>query len=75
MTKQYDTNPNPSHPNNILNKLGLKIKSIIDSTNMITSHTNRFRNLSPAMYVSLYTKTNPEIKLTVLINTHAIQST
>ena len=69
MTKQYDTNPN--HPNNILNKLGLRIKNIIDNTHIITIHTNRLKYLSPpSMYMSLYTKTNPEIKLTVLINTH-----
>lgn len=33
MTNKYELTPNPSHPNKILNKLGLRIKRSIDITN------------------------------------------
>lgn len=56
--------PNPSHPNNNLIKLGLKINKYIDIMKKNTSIINREKNFSPLIYLVLNIITLPEINLT-----------
>lgn len=51
MTKQYETNPNPSQPKININALGIKINNNIDKINKITIQQKEILFLSLPIYL------------------------
>lgn len=74
MTKQYETNPNPSQPKININALGIKINNNIDKINKITIQQKEILFLSLPIYLWLYQITILEIIKTAKENIHLIQS-
>lgn len=57
--------PKPSHPNSIVIMLGEIIRKIIDVMNIITRCENRWRCVSPSIYILENNKTLNEMNITV----------